>query len=43
MYKRQPQDWPLFRRELAESGEEPDDTMDLVIRALALGWKSKWT
>ena len=38
-----PQDWPLFRRELAESGEEPDDTMDLVIRALALGWKSKWT
>ena len=38
-----PQDWPLFRRELAESGEGPDDTMDLVIRALALGWKSKWT
>ena len=38
-----PQDWPLFRRELAESGEVPDDTMDLVIRALALGWKSKWT
>ncbi|MDE2758160.1 MAG: adenosylcobinamide amidohydrolase, partial [Acidobacteriota bacterium] len=38
-----PQDWPLFRRELAETGEEPDDAMDLVIRALALGWKSKWT
>ena len=38
-----PQDWPLFRRELAESDEEPDDPMDLVVRALALGWKSKWT
>ena len=38
-----PQDWPLFRRELAEPGEEPDDSMDLVVRALALGWKSKWT
>ena len=37
-----PQDWPLFRHELAETGEVPDDTMDLVIRALALGWKSKW-
>ena len=38
-----PQDWPLFRRELAESDGELDNTMDLVIRALALGWKSKWT
>ena len=35
-----PQDWPTFWREL---GEPPDDPVELVFRAVALGWKSKWT
>jgi len=35
-----PQSWHLFWSELQAA---EDDPIDLVLRAIALGWKSKWT
>ena len=36
-----PNDWHLHWSELQKAGE--DDPIGLVLRAIALGWKSKWT
>ena len=36
-----PHDWHLYWSELQKAAE--DDPIDLVLRAIALGWKSKWT
>ena len=35
-----PQDWAAFRTELAPV---PDDPVELVLQAVALGWNAKWT
>ncbi len=35
-----PESWPVFRAELALS---PDDPVELVLRAIALGWNAKWS
>lgn len=35
-----PQDWAAFRTELAPV---PDDPVELVLQAIALGWNAKWT
>lgn len=35
-----PESWPAFRAELAAASDEP---IDLVLRAIALGWNAKWT
>ena len=35
-----PESWPAFRVELALS---PDDPVELVLRAIALGWNAKWS
>jgi adenosylcobinamide amidohydrolase len=35
-----PESWPAFRAELALS---PDDPVELVLRAIALGWNVKWS
>ena len=36
-----PQDWVMIYSQLA--GQHPDDPVDLVLRAIALGWRAKWT
>ena len=36
----QPEKWPTFRAEL---GPAPDDPVELVLRAIALGWNAKWS
>ena len=35
-----PEKWPAFRAEL---GPAPDDPVELVLRAIALGWNAKWS
>ena len=35
-----PEKWPAFR---AEFGRAPDDPVELVLRAIALGWNAKWS
>lgn len=35
-----PDSWPTFRAEL---GPAPDDPVDWVLRAIALGWNAKWS
>ena len=35
-----PESWPAFRAELAAASDEP---IELVLRAIALGWSAKWT
>ena len=35
-----PDAWPAFRAEL---GSAPDDPVEWVLRAIALGWDAKWT
>jgi hypothetical protein len=35
-----PQQWPVYRSELQVAEADP---IDLILRAVALGWKSKWT
>ena len=35
-----PDAWPTFRAEL---GPPPDDPVDWVLRAIALGWNAKWS
>ena len=35
-----PESWPAFRAEFALS---PDDPVELVLRAIALGWNAKWS
>ena len=35
-----PEQWPAFRAELAGA---PDDPVELVLRAVAIGWNAKWT
>ena len=35
-----PEPWPAFRAELAPA---PDDPVELVLRAIALGWNAKWS
>ena len=35
-----PEKWPDFRADL---GPAPDDPVELVLRAIALGWNAKWT
>ena len=35
-----PESWPVFRAELTLS---PGDPVELVLRAIALGWNAKWT
>ena len=35
-----PESWPAFRAEL---GLAPDDPVELVLRAIALGWNAKWS
>ena len=36
----QPEAWPTFRAQL---GAAPDDPVEWVLRAIALGWNAKWT
>lgn len=35
-----PDSWPAFRAELALA---PDDPVELILRAIALGWNAKWS
>ena len=35
-----PESWPVFRAELAL---DPNDPVELVLRAIALGWNDKWS
>ena len=35
-----PEAWPAFRAELAETAGDP---VELVLRAIAVGWNAKWT
>ena len=35
-----PESWPAFRAELTLS---PDDPIELILRAIALGWNAKWS
>ena len=35
-----PEAWPTFRAQL---GAAPDDPVEWVLRAIALGWDAKWT
>ena len=35
-----PEKWPAFRADL---GPAPDDPVELVLRAIALGWNAKWS
>ena len=35
-----PDSWPAFRAELALA---PDDPVELILRAIALGWDAKWS